>query len=159
MVFKLWGCLNLFQGEDERSIKCLKNLSNYSRVPSRIGESLVCLEFSACICNILTKIPWMCLCESPGETIIRNTEASIVLSFKLKLIFSKWNSLCPSVSRTVLQHEFSEKRRSGFCYFFESFTKKFLWGFPNVVFLLERLRSFLLLVLLAEASSGTAVTL
>lgn len=64
----------------------------------------------------------------------------------------------PLVSGTVMQLEFCEKLRSGFCYFFDSLAKKFLWDFPNALCLLERLRT-LLLVLLTAPSSGAVTTL
>lgn len=66
----------------------------------------------------------LCVYENPRVIVIRNIEANVVLPFKLNLSFFKWNS--PLVSRTVLQLEFCEKLRSGFCYFFDNFAKKFL---------------------------------
>lgn len=39
-VFKLQDCLNLFQGEDERSIKPLKNLFNYSKYAGKMSEAI-----------------------------------------------------------------------------------------------------------------------
>lgn len=81
----------------------------------------------------------------------------MLLSCRVNLIFFKWNSFFPLVSRIVLQLKFCEKLRSGFCYLFDSFAKKFLWGFPNVLCLLERLRTLLLVLL--TAPSGTVIVL